>query len=186
MVFTRSASVGPAALAYALTLLPELIGGPLLSWLADRYPRRELMMGCDLARMGLVGAMAIPGPPLWLLCVLLVLMQLLESPYLAARSALLATTMPGERYLAAAVVNVTSQVGQLAGLALGGMAVALLASSLALLIDAGILGFGVIHVVGRRTAPASSARTVWRRRTPIRWATARPVPDCFSRPVPWA
>ncbi len=138
LVFTRSASAGLAALTYALTLLPELLGGPLLSWLADRWPRRGLMVVCDLARAGLVAVMAVPGSPLWVLGGLLVCVQLLQSPYLAARVGLLATMVPGDRYLAAAaVVNVTAQLGQLAGFAVGGVLVAALGPSRALLIDAG-------------------------------------------------
>lgn len=138
LVFTRSASAGLAALTYALTLLPDLVSGPLLSWLADRYPRRGLMIVCDLARTGLVAVMAVPGTSLWLLCALLVLVQLLQSPYMSARSALLAAIMRGERYTAAAaVVNVTAQLGQLAGFAVGGVVVALLGPSQALLVDSG-------------------------------------------------
>ncbi len=161
LVFTRSASAGLAALTYALTLLPDLLSGPLLSWLADRYPRRGLMMVCDLTRTGLVAAMAVPGTPLWLLCVLLVVVQLLQSPYMSARSALLATMMRGERYLAAAaVVNVTAQLGQVAGFAVGGVVVALLGPSQALLIDAGtFLASAVLTWFGiaRRPRPTGPA-----------------------------
>lgn len=138
LVFTRSASAGLAALTYALTLLPELVGGPMLSWLADRHPRRGLMVVCDLVRAGLVAAMAVPGTPLWPLCALVVAVQLSQSPHLAARAALLPTIAPGERYpTASAVVNLTAQLGQLAGFAAGGAAVAALGPSQALLLNAG-------------------------------------------------
>ncbi|MGW0750519.1 MFS transporter [Streptomyces sp. NPDC002587] len=158
LVFARSASAGLAALTYALTLLPELLGGPLLSWLADRYPRRGLMVVCDLVRAGLVAAMAVPDTPLWLLCALLVVVQLVQSPHLAARSALLPTMVPGERYLAAAaVVNVTAQLGQLAGFAAGGVAVAALGPSKALLINAGTFVVSALLTwagLARRPRPA--------------------------------
>lgn len=161
MVFARTASAGLAALTYALTLLPELLGGPLLSWLADRCPRRGLMVTCDLVRVGLVATMAIPGTALWLLCGLVVVVQLLQSPYLAARSALLASMMQGERYLAAAaVVNVTAQLGQLAGFAVGGVVVAALGPSQALLIDAGTFLMSAVVTwfgVTRRPKPTSPA-----------------------------
>jgi MFS family permease len=162
MVFARTASAGLAALTYALTLLPDLLGGPLLSWLADRYPRRGLMVLCDVLRAGLVTAMVIPGSPLWLLCGLLVVVQLLQSPYLAARSALLATMVRDERYLAAvAVVNVTAQLAQLAGFAVGGVVVAALGESRALLIDAGTFVVSALLVrygIARRPRPAGAVR----------------------------
>ncbi|MFJ6795417.1 MFS transporter [Streptomyces sp. NPDC091268] len=161
LVFARSASAGLAALTYALTLLPELLGGPLLSWLADRYPRRGLMVVCDLVRAGLVAAMAVPGTPLWLLCALLIVVQLVQSPHLAARSALLPTVAPGERYLAAAaVVNVTAQLGQLAGFAAGGVAVAALGPSKALLINAGTFLVSAVLTrfgLARRPRPTGAA-----------------------------
>ncbi|MFD9353185.1 MFS transporter [Streptomyces sp. NPDC060031] len=161
LVFARSESAGLAALTYALTLLPELLGGPLLSWLADRYPRRGLMVLCDLARAGLVAAMAVPDTPLWLLCALLVVVQLVQSPHLAARSALLPTMVPGEGYLAAAaIVNVTAQLGQLAGFAAGGVAVAALGPSQALLINAGTFLVSAVLTwfgLARRPRPAGPA-----------------------------
>src|SRR5829696_1856127 len=88
LVFDRTGSAGLAALTYALTFLPDLIGGPLLSGLADRMPRRRLMVICDLGRAVLLALMAVPGAPLWVLCVLLVAVQLLNSPFSAARAAM--------------------------------------------------------------------------------------------------
>ncbi|MFD1045420.1 MFS transporter, partial [Kibdelosporangium lantanae] len=38
LVFIRTNSSGWAALTYALTFIPDLVGGPLLSGLADRFP----------------------------------------------------------------------------------------------------------------------------------------------------
>src|SRR5215217_3022991 len=64
LVFQRTGSAALTALTYALTFLPALIGGPLLSGLADRYPRRELMIAVDLGRAVVAGLMAIPALPL--------------------------------------------------------------------------------------------------------------------------
>ncbi|WP_344624797.1 MFS transporter, partial [Kitasatospora arboriphila] len=158
LVFDRSASAGLAALTYALTLLPELVGGPMLSWLADRCARRGLMVVCDLVRTGLVAVMAIPGTPLWLLCSLVVAVQLAQSPHLAARSALLPTIAPGDHYLpASAVVNLTAQLGQLAGFAAGGAAVAVLGPSRALLLNAATFTVSAVltrYGLERRPRPA--------------------------------
>jgi MFS family permease len=101
LVFDRTGSAGLSALTYALTFLPDIVGGPLLSGLADRYPRRRVMVTCDAARAVLVALLAIPGAPLWILCVLLVAVQLLSAPFQSARSAMLATIMTGDKYKAA-------------------------------------------------------------------------------------
>jgi MFS family permease len=41
LVFDRTRSAAAAAAAYAVTMVPWLIGGPLLAGLGDRYPRRR-------------------------------------------------------------------------------------------------------------------------------------------------
>ncbi|HEY0807659.1 MAG TPA: MFS transporter, partial [Pseudonocardiaceae bacterium] len=64
LVFSRTNSAALAAVTYALTLLPDLIAGPLLAPLADRYPRRAVMVTCALAQAVLAAIMAIPGLPL--------------------------------------------------------------------------------------------------------------------------
>src|SRR5438309_1223341 len=45
LVFERTGSAFLTALAYALTYLPPIVGGPLLSGLADLFPRRRIMIG---------------------------------------------------------------------------------------------------------------------------------------------
>lgn len=85
VVFARTGSAGLTALTYGLTYLPDLVGGPLLSGLADRYPRRAVMVASDLGRAVLVAAMAAPGLPLPALGGLLVAVQLLNAPFSAAR-----------------------------------------------------------------------------------------------------
>ena len=64
LVYHRTHSPFLTALAYALTYLPPIIGGPFLSGLADFIPRRQVMIACDVTRAGLVGLMAIPAMPL--------------------------------------------------------------------------------------------------------------------------
>jgi MFS family permease len=137
LVFDRTGSAGLSAVTYALTFLPDIVGGPLLSGLADRYPRRRLMIGCDIARAVLVALMAIPGASLWILCVLLVAVQLLASPFQSARAALLPSILTGDKYvLASSVSNITAQASQLAGFVTGGTLVAAFGAGNALLADA--------------------------------------------------
>jgi len=54
LVYARSHSALATAATYACSYLPGLLGGPLLSALADRYRRRTIMAVCDVARTILV------------------------------------------------------------------------------------------------------------------------------------
>lgn len=151
LVFTETASAGLTALTYALTFLPDLVAGPLLSGIADRAPRRATMVVTDLLRAGLLALMAIPGVPFVVLCALVVAGQLLAAPFAAARAAILPHVLSGERYVvASAISGTTYQSGQVLGFALGGPLVALVGVPIALLgdaatfvVSAAILQFGV-------------------------------------------
>lgn len=137
LVFQRTNSAGLTALTYAMTYLPDLIGGPLLSGLADRYPRRTVMVVSDLSRALLVAGMAIPGMPIAVVAVLLVLARLANAPFAAAQAATLPSVLEGDRYvLGQTVRQITHQSAQLAGFVAGGAVVALLGTSQALGIDA--------------------------------------------------
>src|SRR5436190_16773362 len=61
LVFNRTSSASLTALTYALTFAPAVLGGALLSGLADRFPRRLVLVSTDLLRAALAGSMAIPG-----------------------------------------------------------------------------------------------------------------------------
>ncbi|MFE5090741.1 MFS transporter [Streptomyces sp. NPDC056638] len=151
LVFERTDSPGWTAATYALTTLPALLSGVLLSGLADRFPRRTVMIGCDLVRTVLVGLMALPGTPLPLLAGLLVLAQLAEAPFGAAQGALLPTVLGEQRYeRGQRVMLITHQAGQLVGFAGGGVLVAWLGSHVSLgvnavtfLLSATLVRFGV-------------------------------------------
>src|ERR1700753_2707975 len=59
LVCNRTHSPALAALTYALTMLPNLISGVALGWLADRLPRRTIIVRCDSARAVLVAILAV-------------------------------------------------------------------------------------------------------------------------------
>lgn len=136
LVFQRTGSAAWTALTYALTMLPALVSGVLLSGLADRFPRRTVMVAADVVRAVLLAVMAVPGVPLPLVAALLVVAQLAEPPFAAAQGALLPTVL-GDRYEAGQSVHlITHQTGLLLGFAGGGLVVAWLGTSGALLADA--------------------------------------------------
>lgn len=158
LVFNKSDSPLLAALAYAVGYLPWIVGGPILSPLADRRPRREIMVRCDVVRAVAVGAMALPGVPLWMLFALLLGASLLMPPFEAARAATLPDILTGDRYVvASALSNITSQLGQVAGFVLGGALVGILTPRGALAVDAVTFGLSAFFIAtGVRHRPAAS------------------------------
>lgn len=169
LVFDRTGSAGLAALTFALTYLPDLVGGPLLAGLADRLPRRRLMVVSDVARALLIALMAVPGMSLWTLCLLLTAVQLLNSPFSAARAAMLAVILKGDRYIVgSAISNITFQVAQLTGFATGGLLVAGVGPTRGLLLDAAtfavsalLVRLGVAERPVVRSAGAHEPRAGW-------------------------
>ena len=54
LIYDRTRSPLLAAIAYAAGTLPYLIGALFLSGIADRFPRREVMVTCDVVRAALL------------------------------------------------------------------------------------------------------------------------------------
>jgi MFS family permease len=183
LVYGRTKSPFLTALAYALTYLPPIAGGPLLSGLADLFPRRRVMIICDLLRVGTVGLMAIPSMPLAPLCVLLFFTVLAGAPFSSARTALMPDVLPGDKFvLGSAIGNMTFQVSQIAGFVAGAAVVAVLGTHVTLGVDAGTFLLSALIVfagVRRRPSPRreSDAR-------PSLWAiSADGVRIVFGSPV---
>ena len=87
LVYNRTGSPALAALTWAAGAGAQFAGGLLLGWVADRWPRRAVMIACDLACAGLVAVMIVPGVPLPVLVGLLFAVALAVEPFLAARMA---------------------------------------------------------------------------------------------------
>lgn len=158
LVFQRTGSAALTGLTYALTYVPSLLGGVLLAGAGDRWPRRDVMVAADLARAALVAVIAIPGVPLWVLCVLVAALTALGGPFKAAQQAMLPTVLEGEHYLVGmALRNVTIQGAQLAGFAGGGALIAALAPSAALALDAATFVLSALLLVTgvQRRAPVT-------------------------------
>lgn len=161
LVFEASDSALLAAVAYSIAYVPWLIGGPFLSGLADRLPRREIMVWCDVVRAALVLLIAVPGMPLWAMCVLLFAAEMLSPLFSAARAALLPEILPGDRYvLGTAIGNMTQQLGQLAGFGLAGVLVAAVDPPVALVLDAAtfVVSGALVGLVLHYRPPAREER----------------------------
>ncbi|MET0237952.1 MAG: MFS transporter [Kibdelosporangium sp.] len=137
LVYTRTNSAALAALTLALSFTPSFLGSALLSGLADRFPRREVMIVCDLISASLVIVMSISGMPIAVVCVAMAGVALVGGPFKSARLALLPEMLSGETYVAGlAIRSITIQTAQLMGFLLGGVIVALINPYLALALDA--------------------------------------------------
>ncbi|MFD8495819.1 MFS transporter [Amycolatopsis sp. NPDC059657] len=159
LVFERTRSAGLTALTYALTYLPDVVAGPLLSGLADRWPRRTVMIAADLLRAVGVAAMAAPGMPLAVVAALLVGVQCAGAPGNAARAATATAVLPEpDVYLRGkAALDIVVQLAQVAGFAAGGVLTGWLGASDALLADAGtfVLSAALVTAgIRRRPSPA--------------------------------
>ena len=157
LVYGRTKSPLLAAVTFAAGFVPYLFGGMFLSGLADRLPRRSVMVGCDLLRCLLVGAMLVPGVPLAAMVALLYAVTLLQPPFDASRSATIREMMDAERYpLASAVIQTTGRSVFVAGTAAAGFVVALAGARPALGADAATFVASALLIrFGVRARPAS-------------------------------
>jgi len=174
VVLERTGSAAASALTYAVTFLPQLLAGPALAGLADRFPRRNVMVAADLLRAALVAVAALPALPVPALLALVVVVTAAGSPFEAARSAVLPDVLPGGAYQAgAALTNVTVQGGSLAGFLLGGGLLALTGPSAAIALDAGsFVASAAVVVVALRGVPSATNRPRSSAGAgPGRWAT---------------
>ncbi|GGQ28051.1 MFS transporter [Actinomadura coerulea] len=160
LVYDHTRSTLLTALMYALTYLPPIVGGPVLSGLADLFPRRTVMVVCDVVRAGLVAVMALVPMPVAGLAGLVFLTVLLGTPFSAARAAVMPDVLEGDRYVAgSAIASVTQQITQVLGFLLGGAAVAVVGTYEALGLDAlTFAASAVVLIGGLRRRPAQRRR----------------------------
>jgi len=158
LVYDRTGSPLLAAVAYAAGYLPWVIGGLFLTDLADRRPRRTVMVACDAVRAVLVAAMALPGVPLLALVALLFATTMFTPPFESARAAITPDILQGELYvLGAAVTQTTFLAAQVAGAVGGGVAVAFIGTRPALAVDSATFVLsGLLIAFGIRARPAAA------------------------------
>lgn len=165
LVYERTESALWAALVYALTFLSALAGGLGLSQLADRFPRRQLMVVCTAGQAVLVGLMAIPGMPIPVLCALVVGVGLLQSPAAAAQNAVTRVILTDDDlYLRSQDLRgITTNTLMLLGLAGGGVLVVGIGTSWALAINAVtfVISTVVVHRYVRSREAAGAGEEGW-------------------------
>jgi len=161
LVYDRTRSALLASVTFVVSLMPTFLGGVMLAWLADRYPRRRVMITCDIARCALVLVMTIPGLSLASLVVLLFVVTFVGAPFTAARAAIYPDVLTGDRYVMGTAVTLTTyQFAQVLGFAAGGTVVAFFGTRTSLVLDAATFAGSAIIVrawVRPRAAPATAA-----------------------------
>jgi hypothetical protein len=159
LIYARTRSPLLAAVAFAAGYVPYVVGALFLSGVADRLPRREVMIACDMIRAVLVAAMLFPRMSIGALIALMYATTTLQPPFDAARSASLRDMVQGERYaLAAAALQSTFRVVTVAGAAVGGLTVALFGARPALAVDAATFAVSALLIrFGTAARPAAAA-----------------------------
>jgi len=158
LVYDRTRSPLLAAVAFASGTLPYIVGALFLSGLADRFPRRSVMVVADAARMVLVGAMLVPRMPLDALIVLLYAVTAIQPAFDSARAAITRDIVTKETYpLTAGLLQSTYRIMIVAGAAIGGLLVAIIGARWALAIDAVSFALsGLVLQFGLSSRPGAS------------------------------
>jgi MFS family permease len=147
LVYDRTGSALLAAITFAASIVPTFVGGVLLGGLADRLPRRQVMIACDLIRCGLVLIMVLPGLPIAPLIALLFAVTLVGAPFTSARAAVYPDVLAGDRYvLGTAVTLTTNDLAQVLGFVIGGTLVGFLGVRTSLVVDAGTFALSALIV----------------------------------------
>ncbi len=180
-VFADTGSTALMGITFALTSLPDLIGGPVLAGLADRFPRRAVMVAADFSRAALLLVMAIPGLPLYALWGLLFVIRLLDSPFNSAYMSTMSVVLPGKRLVkGSAVTQLVNHVSYTIGYGLGGLIVGLTGLSLVLVFNAATFALSglaiLVGVLARQATAHAGSPTSWlgSTRAAIRYIGAHP------------
>ncbi|MEV7964865.1 MFS transporter [Sphaerisporangium sp. NPDC088356] len=160
LVYRLTGSPLLSALTFAFGLLPYVLGGTLLSSLADRFPARRVLVVCDLVSAACAAGMLLPGMPVALLLVLRCVIAAVAPVFTGTRASTLGDILgEGDLFvLGRSVIRIVAQSAQLAGFAMGGLllAVASPRTMLALTV-ATFLGSAVLLRFGTRRRPARAA-----------------------------
>lgn len=163
LVLTRTDSAFLAVLAFVVSFVPAVFGSALLGAVADRFPRKVVLLACDLARAGVVAVialLAVDGTPVWALLALLLVAETFSAPFDAAHRSVLPDVLPDPRecLTGSGLLRVLHQVAQVVGVVLAGVVIVLVGERTGLLIDVAsfLVSFLVLAVTLRwRPAPGT-------------------------------
>ncbi|WP_433301776.1 MFS transporter [Actinoplanes sp. CA-030573] len=160
LVYQQSKSVLLSAAAFAVSFLPWILGGTVLSALAERYPYRRVLICADLFRLVPTALLIVPHMPVWAMMSLIFIASLGMPPTQSARSALLPHLVGREKLPTAIAINqTTSQSAQVFGYLAGATIATVISPRLALGVD--VLTFALsasFIALGVRPRPATRTR----------------------------
>jgi len=117
---TGSALWVSAALFFGV--VGSVVGAPAAGWIGDRFERRRVMVGSDLAAAVVVGVMALTVDSALALTLLFGLLAVVESPFEPSSASAMPNLVPPEKLPRAnALVAGTTSVSYLLGPLLGGL-----------------------------------------------------------------
>lgn len=149
--------------AFAAGFLPQLIGGAVLTSLADRWPARPVLVAGALMRAAsalVLAAGALPPAAALAVVALVAVVQPLPS---AVQSKLVSRLLAGELYvLGRSVFNLLSSGAQLAGLAAGGAVIAAIGPSATFALAATVQLGGLLGVAAVPRSSGATPTGAWR------------------------
>ncbi|MFJ4736693.1 MFS transporter [Streptomyces sp. NPDC088770] len=164
LVYDLTGSPLMSALTFALGLMPYVIGGTLLSGIADRFPARRVLVVCDLVCAACVAPMVVPGAHIGVLLALRCAVAVVSPVFQGTRMASLTDILgDGELFvLGRSLLRIVSQSALLAGFGLGGLLLTVVSPRHALLItvvtflaSAALLRLGTRHRPARTGQPGA-------------------------------
>ncbi|QPP06495.1 MFS transporter [Streptomyces bathyalis] len=162
LVYEQTASPLMSALTFGLGFMPQALGGALLAPVAERYPGRPVLVGCDLVCALSVAAMTVPGTPSALLLALRAVTAFVQPLFGGVRAAGLAEILVGDTFvLGRSLIRISAQAAQIAGFAATGLLLLVLPPRGALVLTvAGFLASAALLRFGSaRRPPAAVERT---------------------------
>ncbi|TLS41002.1 MFS transporter [Streptomyces montanus] len=157
LVYGLTGSPLLSALAFALGFLPYLVGGTLLAGVADRFPARRVLVGCDLVCAGCAALMALPSTPVAALLALRCVIAAVAPVFNGTRMATLTEILgDGDQFvLGRSLLRIVSQSAVLVGFGLGGVLLTFVSPRGALVITLGtFLASALLLRCGTRRRPA--------------------------------
>lgn len=164
LVLARTDSAFLAVLAFVVSFVPAVFGSALLGSVADRLPRKVVLIACDLVRAAVIAvlaAVAADGTAVWVLLLLLLVAETFTAPFEAAHRAVVPDVLPDPRVCLAGtgLLRVLYQVDQVVGIVAAGVVIALVGERAGLTLDvASYLVSAATLALTLRWRPASRER----------------------------
>lgn len=137
LVFSLTGSTLLSAITFGIGFMPQVIGGMLLGSLADRIPPRPLIVAGYACACVVATTLAVVEMPIFVSLGLVAVVAAFTPIFGGASSRLVSEVLTGDLYvLGRSMFTVASGAAQIAGMALGGLAVAAVGPRRALLISA--------------------------------------------------